>query len=314
MNEINDIINGVKTSFESKHNNRPYFKNTQMLIHNNIIKSNGREFIQISNISRAWAGMVPKEKVSSKPGVFGLISLFLGTYMVISQKTSYRGGSEALFALGTLLIIVGILAIVMYIAATKQEDTYALNLELNSGKYISFISRDESFVNKAYNVISDLVSNNSTDNQVLIDFRDSKINYQGGTVMGDSTVIQGEGNVNVKGKDNTINNTSGNKDSNVTSVLGTVSNSPITQTLDVEETNRELLSELNKLYDYYSKMYPGDKDEIENIQDAIYSIKSSPKKPIDYQLSKLKTSTINMAKDLSLGVLINAISKLAGFM
>lgn len=148
--------------------------NPEIRIEGNAITSK-RSIIQISNISRAWAGPVPPEKMSALKLTVLAVSGVLGALLLSNNwkrmtEGSSSGGVMVLLGLG----LWGIAAYIIY-NNLNRPNYYAINLELNSNSVYSFTSTKAENINKIFEVISRILIENNDNENILINFGNGAI-------------------------------------------------------------------------------------------------------------------------------------------
>lgn len=130
----------------------------------------GQTVIQISNISKIWAGYLPKPSFP-----FMQVCILLGGGVIAVTKYT------SLSVIGLILILVGVYLIFKYIS---YKLIYTLNIELNSGTVHRFFSEEKQFINKMFQFLNAILVNDSRNENIIMDFKNSNF-----TVLDHSSVI-----------------------------------------------------------------------------------------------------------------------------
>lgn len=136
--------------------------NPQIHIEGNIISSINN-LIQISNISKAWAGPIQKSKLSSKSILIMAVLGFFGFFLIATIKLSLFG-----------LAIWGVIGYIIY-KHVSQPQYHAISFELNSGRVYSFTSNDQIHIDTIFRVISGIIKDNSGTADIIINFGNGTI-------------------------------------------------------------------------------------------------------------------------------------------
>lgn len=129
------------------------FKDATLVIRGNIILFSGH-FIQISNITQIRKGNIPKDPF---PLAFLLISCIL-IYLAFIFSFYGIGIVVLLFDLGRIYTFF------------KQVQYYGLSIELNSGNSYFFTSADKSFVGKVFDVLLNIIEDNNSEANYMMNF------------------------------------------------------------------------------------------------------------------------------------------------
>ncbi len=134
------------------------FESAVVNLKGNIINCQ-ESFIQISNITQVWTGTLPKKPLPIMTlFICGALGFVCFSLIKLSVILSIAG-------LG-LWCVVGI---IIY-RHNYNPTSYGLNIELNSGHCYSFLSTDHSFISNVFTVLRNIIQDNNTSNNYLINF------------------------------------------------------------------------------------------------------------------------------------------------
>lgn len=234
------------------------FENTTMVIEGKTIRWEDH-MIQITNISQVWLGNCIKELL---PIQLVLILFFI-----------------ALSGAGPVKTIVMLLALIIYTLTWsywywKLKDTKDINLEVSSGDVYSFVSHNEEFTCQVYDLIRDLVAQNSLNTNLCIRFN------------GDGKII-----------DNSI------KEKQQEKIVEK-------QILNIQSTgtNNQITMELQKLAQKYAEKKESNGDIIDIIEKTIKLLDTNDKQELKKCFSKfIMMGLINDCNELGLYTLTEVI-------
>lgn len=153
-------------------NKNKIFENKVMNIQGNIIFS-GNNFIQISNITQTWIGTMPKKPFQWKAILF----LLIGGFFIISLPDITDSDTLDFIAVALFLG-----AFCVFIASIVEQigEKYALNIELCSGRFYSFTSKNKTFLSEVYTTLINILQDNTSKDNYII-------NFGSGTIINEST-------------------------------------------------------------------------------------------------------------------------------
>jgi hypothetical protein len=169
------MANNSLSALINKNDNKKekVFKDAEMKITGNIVFCDNNTFIQISNISQVNKGVIPKSKLPLMPLAF---SGGLGFILLLFGLTQRDATISAIFG----IIILGVVAFVIY-KNYKEINYYGLIIEITSGGSFSFISDDEKFISKVFNVLGNIIEDGIKGDNVLVNFGSGTIINQSET-------------------------------------------------------------------------------------------------------------------------------------
>lgn len=232
------------------------FKNSTIIIEGNTIRWENHT-IRSANISQIWLGDCPNDQWP--------IHLALILFFIALSGTGFPG------------IIIKLLALVAYLAVWsyqywKQKDDKGISIETGSGAIYSFVSDNEEFAGQAYDLISDIITQNNEFSNVQISF------------LGDGKII-----------DNSVTEKEKEDDKQALNIMSS-------------GVNEQLVGELEELFMNYNKKNETDKEILDLIEKAIQSLTVNDKKEMKKSFSKfIMMGLINDCNELGLNALIDTI-------
>jgi len=143
-------------------NKEKIYKDSQLEIYDNImVYGNENNFVQLTNITQVWKGEIPKENLPVgmlfSGALIGLVLLIVGLV------------SSAILAVIGVIIFGGIVFLAYHLNS-KIIQYYGLNIELNSGRMISFTSSDSKCITGAFNVLGNIIKDGVAHGDTMINF------------------------------------------------------------------------------------------------------------------------------------------------
>ncbi|WP_349948477.1 hypothetical protein ABFV83_08595 [Lacrimispora sp. BS-2] len=215
--------------------------------------------IKTANISHIWMG-----SCAEKPFPFHFVLILL----LIALS-----GSSPASIIGILLALI-LYPIAWFYWNRKQESFIGINFEISSGKVYSFICTNKEFTLQAYDLISDLISKNSTGSSLQISF------------LGDGKII-----------DNSETKEEPSSGAQMMNVMTSAINEPI-------------IRELQKLAMHYTKNSEINNEILSLIEKTIQSLNMNDKNEVKKFFSSFITmGLINDCNELGLHALIGQIKE-----
>jgi len=152
-------------------------ESAELTVKDNVISFAGTA-MQISNVTQVWKGSLPKKSFPAYPVVVGAL-LGLGALIF-----GMSGGGGIVGLLG--LAILGFVAYAIW-KHKSQMQYYAVHIELNSGRQVSFTSPQLNFIDEAFAVLSNIICEGNKGNKRY------NINFGSGIIidqMNDSSNIK----------------------------------------------------------------------------------------------------------------------------
>lgn len=265
-------------------------ENAEMKIEGDVIQT-GDNFIQISNITRCWLGIIPKRKF---PLLQNLIMLLLVAVLFIFRDISF------VLNIGYLaLICVVVYSIYRYVS---EPIVHALNIELSSAKVYAFASNDQEKLKAAYRELIKILKDKKNRRSYQINFKteDNSVN---------NTYV--DGNLNVEKFEQAIDNSihaSDNSSVNTGDVkvqgenIGDVNISgKIEKNINITLADEEL----ERIKAAYKKAYPENSEEIEKIEEAQDALKSENQELFLKLVKGLGKSALAIAENVAAGYILS---------